>query len=357
MLVAVIRGNPPEDLHETLRGVLARIHAERPRALQTFDGDSSGLKDVEGELSECVKLGQKAPRSALPGFPLLIRLVGLSLLVAAGIWGSVWWRDERQWADYVAQLRAQPGIVITAAGRRDGKFQVTGLRDPLAADPRKVLRESGIDPAHVVTTWAPYQGLDPELVLKRLQTTLDPPPTVAFAIAGDSIVAKGSASDRWLDSARTAERMLPAGSPAFDLSGVRNVDEEDERQWEDYLAKLRAEPGIVVTASGRHDEKFVIRGLRDPLAVDPQKVLRQVGIIPLESRVAGRLIRGSTLSSSSSDFRPRSSAAECQPRDRRRPHRRERIGPVTLARPRAYCRTSATSGRPPIRSLARAKCR
>ena len=143
MLVAVIRGNPPEELHETLRGVLARIHAERPRALQTFDGDSSGLKDVEGELSECVKLGQKAPRSALPGFPLLIRLVGLSLLVAAGIWGSVWWRDERQWADYVAQLRAQPGIVITAAGRRDGKFQVTGLRDPLAADPRKVLREFG----------------------------------------------------------------------------------------------------------------------------------------------------------------------------------------------------------------------
>jgi len=32
MLVAVIRGNPPEELHETLRGVLARIHAERPRA-------------------------------------------------------------------------------------------------------------------------------------------------------------------------------------------------------------------------------------------------------------------------------------------------------------------------------------
>jgi hypothetical protein len=29
-LVAVIRGNPPEELHETFRSVLARIHAERP---------------------------------------------------------------------------------------------------------------------------------------------------------------------------------------------------------------------------------------------------------------------------------------------------------------------------------------
>ncbi len=46
MLVAVIRGNPPEELHDMLRGVLARIHSERPTALQTFDGDSSGFKDV-----------------------------------------------------------------------------------------------------------------------------------------------------------------------------------------------------------------------------------------------------------------------------------------------------------------------
>src|SRR4051794_15685050 len=41
-LVAVIRGNPPEELRDTLRSVLARIHAERHQALEDFDGDSSG---------------------------------------------------------------------------------------------------------------------------------------------------------------------------------------------------------------------------------------------------------------------------------------------------------------------------
>jgi len=42
-LVAVIRGNPPDGLHESLRTVLSRIHDERPHALESFDGDSSSI--------------------------------------------------------------------------------------------------------------------------------------------------------------------------------------------------------------------------------------------------------------------------------------------------------------------------
>ncbi len=46
-LVAVIRGNPPESLHDTLRDVLSRIHAARAGALEAFSGDSSGFADIE----------------------------------------------------------------------------------------------------------------------------------------------------------------------------------------------------------------------------------------------------------------------------------------------------------------------
>ena len=48
-LVAVIRGNPPEQLHETFRNALQRIHAERGEALESFDGDSSTFGDVAGD--------------------------------------------------------------------------------------------------------------------------------------------------------------------------------------------------------------------------------------------------------------------------------------------------------------------
>ena len=238
-LVAVIRGNPPEGLHETLRDVLSRIHDERRHALESFDGDGSGLADVEANLRECAALGQQAPESAKRGFPWFVALVGLVLLALAGLGGWQWWQNQKAWEHtqqleaakqriwdgYVARLRAQPGIVITEAGRRGDKFLVAGLRDPLAVDPQQLLRQAGIDPAGVVSRWEPYQGLDPVFVLKRLQASLDPPQSVTLAVDGDHIVAQGSAASTWIERARTAGRMLPAGGPSLDLSRVHDINE------------------------------------------------------------------------------------------------------------------------------------
>ena len=118
---------------------------------------------------------------------------------------------------------AEPGIVVTSASRRDGKFYVTGLRDPLAADPQALLADAGIDPVRVVARWAPYQALDATFVLTRLNASLDLPPTVTLTVEGQQIVARGSASPRWLERARLAGRMLPAGGPALDLHEVRDL--------------------------------------------------------------------------------------------------------------------------------------
>jgi len=238
-LVAVIRGNPPEGLHETLRAALSRIHDERRHALESFDGDSSGFADVEASLRECVALGQRAPESAERGFPWFVALVGLVLLALAGAGGWLWWQNrqaweherqleaakERIWDGYIAQLRAEPGIVITEAGKRDGKFVVAGLRDPLAVDPRLLLHQTGIDSAGVMSRWELYQGLEPSFVLKRLQASLDPPPTATLAVEGDHIVARGSAASTWIERARTAGRMLPAGGPSLDLSRLHDINE------------------------------------------------------------------------------------------------------------------------------------
>ncbi len=102
-LVAVIRGNPPESLHETFRSVLSRIHAERREALETFDGDSSTFADVQASLTECVQLRQEAPRSKQASFAwMLIAVVGLALLASRERWvtsvgttggyGRIMWR-------------------------------------------------------------------------------------------------------------------------------------------------------------------------------------------------------------------------------------------------------------------------
>jgi outer membrane protein OmpA-like peptidoglycan-associated protein len=284
-LVAVIRGDPPEGLHDTMRNTLSRIHAERHHALESFDGDSAGLGDVEARLRELV-LGEHAPPSTTLGRAVILGSLAL-LLIIAGAWAAWWWHNQQLWEGYLERLRAQPGIVITEAGKRDGKFVISGLRDPLAVDPQAILREAGVNPAWVVASWIPYQGLDPRSVLKRLTATLDPPPSVTLAIAGNRIVAQGSAPRPWLERAHAVAQMLPAGAPGFDLAGVRNDDEADEqrrqvdeRQWQTYLARLRAEPGIVITRSEARDGKFLLSGLRDPLAIDPLKLLGEAGIDP-----------------------------------------------------------------------------
>lgn len=54
-------------------------------------------------------------------------------------------------------------------------------------------------------------------------------------------------------------------------------------RWNDYVRRLRSEPGIVVVSSGRDGGRYFVEGLRDPLAADPSTV-------QAASAMAGRTI-------------------------------------------------------------------
>ena len=51
-------------------------------------------------------------------------------------------------------------------------------------------------------------------------------------------------------------------------------------QWSGLVGVLREQPGLVITSFGRERGKFAIRGLRDPLADDPQKFVAAAGLNP-----------------------------------------------------------------------------
>jgi OOP family OmpA-OmpF porin len=222
-LVAVIRGNPPESLHDTLREALSLIHAERGSALQTYSGDSTGFADIEAHLRECVQLRQQAPTARPSRYPWPTLLLVAAAFGLLAWWAIHWWQAEHRWQEYVSRLRDQPGIIVTDVGKHDGKWQISGLRDPVAADPQQLLRGSAIDPSRVVGHWQPYEGLNPELVLRRMVKSLQPPPGLTLSVARDQIVGHGSASIGWLQHARAYVRALPEGAPAVDLSQVQDV--------------------------------------------------------------------------------------------------------------------------------------
>ncbi|RUV00346.1 OmpA family protein [Mesorhizobium sp. M6A.T.Cr.TU.017.01.1.1] len=278
-LVAVIRGNPPEELHEIIRDVLLRIHDECSQALEQFDGDSSQLAGVETQLQTCVELKQEDSNQ---GFPWLVVAAVLLVLIPAGGWFFLSWQSGQRWQAYVSRLSTQPGIIVAEQKVRDGQFYIAGLRDPLAADPQSLLSGTQVDPARVHSQWQFYQSLEPEFVLKRLTESLTPPKSVRLSIVNDRIIAEGEAPDTWIDRARAAARQLSAGGPVFDISKVRDVSPEARaaERWQHYVSRLEAQAGIIVaqqTARGGH---FYISGLRDPQAADPQALLSGTGVDP-----------------------------------------------------------------------------
>ncbi|MDQ3753136.1 MAG: OmpA family protein, partial [Acidobacteriota bacterium] len=52
------------------------------------------------------------------------------------------------------------------------------------------------------------------------------------------------------------------------------------RRWDAYVERLKNQPGIVVTETDERDGKYFVRGLRDPLAVDPQTFLPAAQLDP-----------------------------------------------------------------------------
>ncbi|MFH0960161.1 MAG: hypothetical protein V1897_15820, partial [Pseudomonadota bacterium] len=51
-------------------------------------------------------------------------------------------------------------------------------------------------------------------------------------------------------------------------------------KWRDLIADLSRQEGILVTAAEKQDGKYIIRGLKDELSIDPKTLVKQAGIEP-----------------------------------------------------------------------------
>jgi OOP family OmpA-OmpF porin len=60
-----------------------------------------------------------------------------------------------------------------------------------------------------------------------------------------------------------------AAAAAVVLAVWGGVALRDRQRWNSYLDRLREEPGLVVTSTGRRAGRFYVAGLRDAMAVDP----------------------------------------------------------------------------------------
>jgi len=132
--------------------------------------------------------------------------------------------EEQRWTGYLDRLRAAPGIVVTEAGERDGKFV---LRACAIRSPRP-----GSDFARVRVRSGPRRQSLAALSGARSRLRAATARGLAAAAAGRHSRDRGRSHRRdgigdapLALAARTAARLLPAGGPQLDLSQVQNVTE------------------------------------------------------------------------------------------------------------------------------------
>ena len=166
-LAAVVRGHPPPELRVALEQALEAIEGRFAAALAAFGGDTAAFADVGSALEPCLRARYEERHPRGRGAVRLVWVVAAVLAVA----GVAWWigrrGDERQWRRAIAALDAAPGIVVTGTERRDGRVEITALRDPLAEDPEGILSRAAVDPERARLVLEPYQSLDEEIVARR----------------------------------------------------------------------------------------------------------------------------------------------------------------------------------------------
>ena len=223
-LAAVIRGNPPESLHAVLRETLTDIHDQFRGPLEEFEGDSATLGDLVTPLERHLQQQERPRERQLSPW---LWVIPLALGLLAGAWVIQRTILRLRVDSYVERLREEPGIVVASSEFRHGKWQISGLRDPLAADPAVVLSQSGLNSKRVAGHWESYQALDPAIVLRRLAASLNPPPSVSLSLNGGTVEVTGSVPQYWVERARALVAALPAGSPKVDFSALSDVQDPE----------------------------------------------------------------------------------------------------------------------------------
>jgi len=129
---------------------------------------------------------------------------------------------------------------------------VTGLRDPLAADPRSFLAGADLADEAVEGRWAAYQSLDPSLVLARGNAQLDASvrETITAIESSPILFLKGAsrpapdqraALDRVIAAIGKLEGLVAAGNARFTVAIVGHTDAEGPLESNLPLSLARAE--------------------------------------------------------------------------------------------------------------------
>lgn len=205
-LVGVVRGTVPGDLRPIFQKTIEDIHRDYSHWLESYAGDNSLFEALVPNLEACLQKRYRPRRK--PGRKLVyMTATAAAILLLVAVQGV---RTHQRWSDYVDTLEAEGGFIVLDEGRSwGGSYHITGLRDPLAADPEGMLAERGFPPEEVSSDWRFYYSDAPDLVLARVQRLLEPPDGVDLRFDGGTLRLAGEAPPAWVEQATRLAGLVP----------------------------------------------------------------------------------------------------------------------------------------------------
>ncbi|HET8830799.1 MAG TPA: hypothetical protein VFN86_01915, partial [Casimicrobiaceae bacterium] len=219
VLAAVIRGYAPQAAAVRLQELIESLHRDYGESLEQYDTEPTTTAGLELHLRDGLVTDLAPLRRRWRLLPITVALT--LVLGAILLWGFASAASRANWNSYVRRVTSTPGLVVIESGRHDGRWFISGLRDPLAIDPQLLLDSSGVRRGAVEARWRPYLSLDPEFVLRRARIALTPPPTVTLSDGDSGVAAEGVASHDWIAQARRTSSLLGL---SLDMRRLRDRD-------------------------------------------------------------------------------------------------------------------------------------
>lgn len=235
VLAAVIRGLPPVELRTRFRELLDRMQKRYGGSFDAFDGQTSSFSMIKPDLEEALTYQVRQQRKSYSPLLILMTVAGLSL----GAWLAYHaFENQRHWENLVARLQNEQGIVLTMARKMDGRYYISGFRDPLARKVEEIIAHSGMNPDSVQAHWQPFYALDEATVIQRAGMILQPPSTVRLSLVDGTLTAEGRAPHQWVQNFRRQAAAVP-GILAFDDAGLTDLEMSRLRKAVDNLERQK----------------------------------------------------------------------------------------------------------------------
>jgi outer membrane protein OmpA-like peptidoglycan-associated protein len=226
ILASVIRGIPPPDYRLRMAETLETMHKNLSGEMEKFAGDTAPFAAAADGLSRCLEFRYKEQEKAAGSSNrYAFAVAGLAAILLLSWLGYRLW-ENRRWGDFVETLRAQPGLVVTDFARTHGRYVIRGLRDPLAVDPQRLLRDAGLDARQGELHWAGYYAMDDAILTQRAAAFLSAPASVTLRVRDGVLQAAGEAPAAWVAGVRERALLVP-GVRGLDSGQLNDTDQAE----------------------------------------------------------------------------------------------------------------------------------